>query len=94
MSLRSSGLRLLTNGRECTVSHEVMFEQKRLSKKKKAIEAFFKECKGLANPNRNIVAHALWTTGGASIVPRHSLHRQIDFRGLYGLRKLTQKAKD
>ncbi|WP_316215155.1 hypothetical protein [Bradyrhizobium sp. SZCCHNR2035] len=79
----------------CTVAEQVMLKQKRLSRRKrKLIEIFFKDCRGLANPNRNIVAHALWTTGGASHVSRNSLRRQIHFSDLDDLRKLTQKAKE
>jgi hypothetical protein len=47
----------------------------------------------LANPSRNIVAHALWTTGGASHVSRNTLQRSLHYSDLDDLRALTTKAK-
>jgi hypothetical protein len=79
----------------CTVAREAMLKPKRTSKKRKAlVTAFFKECHGLANPSRNIVAHALWTTGGASHVSRNSLQRSLHYSDLNELRLLTAKAKE
>jgi hypothetical protein len=78
----------------CTVTREALLKRKRISdKRKKLITSFFKDCQGLANPSRNIVAHALWTTGGASHVSRNTLQRSIHYSDLNELRALTTKAK-
>jgi hypothetical protein len=78
----------------CTVTREALLARKRISdKRKKLIKSFFNDCHGLANPSRNIVAHALWTTGGASHVSRNSLQRSLHYRDLNDLRALTTKAK-
>jgi hypothetical protein len=39
------------------------------------------------------VAHALWTTGGASHVSRNSLHRSLHYSDLNDVHALTTKAK-
>lgn len=71
-----------------------MLAKKRVSKRRKrAIEAFFKDCLGLNSRNRLIVAHALWTVGGASHVSRSSLKRTIHFSDLDDLRAGTRKAQ-
>jgi hypothetical protein len=78
----------------CTVTREAMLAKKRASKKRKeAVNAFFKACHGLANPNRSIVADALWTVIGASHVSRNTLQRQFHYRDLDELRDLTRWAK-
>ncbi|MBC9883776.1 hypothetical protein G8O24_41615 [Bradyrhizobium sp. INPA01-394B] len=77
----------------CVVSRESMLAKKRVSKKrKKAVEAFFKDCLTLNSQNRLIVAHALWTIGGASHISRSSLKRKIHFSDLDDLRAETGKA--
>jgi hypothetical protein len=78
----------------CTVSREAMLAKKRVSKKrKKAIEAFFKDCLGFNSRNRLVVAHALWTIGGASHVSRSNLKRKMHFSDLDELRAETKKAQ-
>jgi hypothetical protein len=78
----------------CVVSREAMLAKKRVSRKrKKAVEAFFKDCLGLNSRNRLVVAHALWTIGGASHVSRSNLRRTIHFSDLNDLRAETKKAQ-
>jgi hypothetical protein len=78
----------------CTVTREALLARKRISdKRKKLIKSFFSDCHGLANPSRNIVAHALWTNGGASHVSRNSLQRSLHYSDLNDLRALTTRAK-
>jgi hypothetical protein len=50
-------------------------------------------CLGLNSRNRLIVAHALWSVGGASHVSRSCLKRTIHFSDLNGLRAETRKAQ-
>lgn len=78
----------------CVVSREAMLAKKKISKKRrKAVEAFFKDCLGFNSRNRTIVAHALWTIGGASHVSRNSLKRSMHFSDLNDLRAETKKAQ-
>jgi hypothetical protein len=78
----------------CTVTREAMLKRKRISdNRKKLIKSFLNDCQGLANPSRNIVAHALWTTGGASHVSRNTLQRSLHYSDLGELHALTTKAK-
>ena len=78
----------------CVVTREAMLAKKRVSKKrKKTVEAFFKDCLGLNSRNRLVVAHALWTIGGASHVSRNSLKRTVHFSDLNDLRAETKKAQ-
>jgi hypothetical protein len=79
----------------CVVAREAMLAKKKVSKKRrKAVEAFFKDCLGFNARNRTIVAHALWTIGGASHVSRSTLKRKIHFADLNELRAETKKAQD
>lgn len=76
----------------CTVTREALLARKRISdKRKKLIKSFFNDCHGLAIPSRNIVAHAVWPTGGASHVSRNSLQRSLHYSDLNDLRALTTK---
>lgn len=78
----------------CVVSREAMLAKKRVSNKRKnVVKAFFKDCLDLNSRNRLIVAHALWTVGGASHVSRSSLKRTIHFSDLNDLRAETKKAQ-
>jgi len=78
----------------CVVSREAMLAKKRGSKKrKKAVETFFKDCLGLNSRNRLVVAHALWTIGGASHVSRNILKRTIHYSDLNDLRAETKKVE-
>ncbi|WP_461330334.1 hypothetical protein [Bradyrhizobium liaoningense] len=62
-------------------------------KRKKAAEAFFKDCLGLNSRSRLIVARALWTVGDASHVSRSRLKRTIHFSDFNDLRAETRKAQ-
>jgi len=78
----------------CVVTREAMLKQKNVSPaRRKKVKEFFKDCLGFNSSNRLIVAHALWTVGGASHVSRSNLQRKLHFTDLDELRQQTRKAE-